>query len=229
MKKLSNQNVITLEDVTKIYRNNSQSTVGVRNVSLSAKRGELLLILGPSGSGKTTLLTLIAGFIEATSGKVKIYNKNISEHTQKELQYLRVNSFGFVFQNFLLIESLTVLENICLILKFAGKSKKYSKKIANTYLEKFGIEYLADKFPNHISQGEKQRVAIIRALCNDTEIILSDEPTASLDSEQGSKIIELLQSLAKDENKCVIVVSHDLRIRKYADRIIKIEDNTIYN
>ncbi|VAX24546.1 hypothetical protein MNBD_IGNAVI01-3096 [hydrothermal vent metagenome] len=138
-----------------------------------------------------------------------------------------MNELGFIFQNFLLIEGLTVLENICLNLKFARKSKKESKDIAYDYLEKFGIRDLAEKFPNSLSHGEKQRVAIIRALCNDARIILADEPTASLESNQGFQIIELLHSLAKNENKCIIVVSHDLRIKKFADRIVKIEDGRL--
>lgn len=223
----SQNEVIELKDVTKIYRDNSQESIGVKDISLSAKLGELLLILGPSGSGKTTLLLLMAGLIELSSGDIKILGKDISEYSSKELQRLRVNHLGFIFQNFLLIDSLTVLENICLNLKFAGRSHKTSKEIAHGFLDKFNTNYLANKFPNSLSHGEKQRVAIIRALCNSADIILADEPTASLESKQGFQIIELLHDLAKDENKCVIVVSHDLRIQQYADRVIKIEDSII--
>jgi len=219
--------IISLKNVTKIYNSNFQSPTGVVNITLQAYPGELLLIIGPSGSGKTTLLTLIAGLIEPASGNVSVFGKDILSYSHSELQALRASKIGFVFQTFRLIESLTGIENICMSLQFAGKSKHQAKKIASELLEEINLSHLGNKFPITFSQGEKQRVAILRAIANDADLILADEPTASLASNQGFKIITMLHQYAKNKNKCVIIVSHDLRVKKFADRIIKIEDGKL--
>jgi len=222
-----NQVIVSLEGVTKFYRSNSHKSTGVKDINLKVGKGELLLLLGPSGSGKTTLLTLITGLLEPTSGKVYLYSKNISEIKAKDLQQLRAEKVGFIFQTFLLIDSLTAIQNIELVLRFAKLKKKYIRTRASDLLNQFGLEKLAFKSSASLSQGEKQRVAVARAIANDADLILADEPTASLETKQGMMVIELLHDYARKRNKCVIVASHDLRLKDYADRIIYLQDGEI--
>ena len=221
------ENIVSLRNVSKSYRINEHSSVGVKDINFDANPGELVLFLGPSGSGKTTLLTLIAGLLQPSQGSICLFQKEINTYSSVELQRLRAEKIGFIFQTFLLIDALTALQNIELVLKFSPKSKREAKRIAKNLLKEFQIEYLADKLPGTMSQGEKQRVAVARAIANNAELILADEPTASLDAANGSTVIELLNIYAKKNNKCVIVVSHDLRIKEYADRIIYLEDGKI--
>ena len=222
-----NQQIVVLEEVTKIYRSNSHKSTGVKEINLKSGKGELLLLLGPSGSGKSTLLTLIAGLLEPTSGKVYLYNENVAEIRAKDLQQLRAEKVGFIFQTFLLIDSLTAIQNVELVLKFAGMKRKYIKARASELLNQFGLGQLAFKSSASLSQGEKQRVAVARAIANDADLILADEPTASLETKQGMMVIELLHDYAQKRNKCVIVASHDLRLKDNADRIIYLQDGEI--
>lgn len=219
--------VVRTERVSKIYNTNSHHTAGVVDLSFVANSAELVLILGPSGSGKTTLLTLIAGFIQPTSGLVLLFNRNLQSYSQTELQRIRATQIGFVFQSFRLIEAINVRKNVQLCQKFAGKSGKESYNNTISSLKRFGIEHLANRYPRQLSQGEKQRVAIARAIVNDANLILADEPTASLESNQGIEIIQLLNDYAHKDGKCVLVASHDLRLINYADRVVKIENGRI--
>jgi putative ABC transport system ATP-binding protein len=219
--------VVQLASVSKIFGSNEHKTIAVQDISLEASPGELVLLLGPSGSGKTTLLTLIAGLVEPTSGTVSLFGRNIEDYTSKELQKLRAARIGFVFQTFHLIDSLTVIENVALVVRFGGKTKTETKRQALRMLDQFHIEHLAKKFPANLSQGEKQRVAVARAIANGAELIIADEPTASLETKQGFDIIRLLHEYAKEENRCVIVASHDLRIVEFADRVLRLEDGVI--
>jgi putative ABC transport system ATP-binding protein len=219
--------VVKLDCVSKIFGSNGNRTFAVRDVSLEASCGELVLLLGPSGSGKTTLLTLMAGLVEPTSGTVSIFGENIEDYTSGQLQRLRATRIGFVFQTFHLIDSLNVIENVALVLRFAGKTRTQAKRRARELLEQFHIEHLFRKFPANLSQGEKQRVAVARAIANGAELIIADEPTASLETKQGFDIIRLLHEYAKERNRCVIVASHDLRIVEFADRVLRLEDGVV--
>ncbi|MBK6505786.1 MAG: ATP-binding cassette domain-containing protein [Ignavibacteria bacterium] len=221
-----NRNIVSLRGVNKTYRINEHVSVGVKDINFDARPGELVLLLGPSGSGKTTLLTLIAGLLKPSEGSISLFQKPIESYSVADLQSLRADRIGFIFQTFLLIDALTSSQNIELVVKFNQKSKKEARRIAETLLKELNIEYLADKLPATMSQGEKQRVAVARAVANNAELILADEPTASLDTENGSIIIELLSSFARD-NKCVIVASHDLRLKKFADRIVFLDNGRI--
>lgn len=228
MKKLENASSITkLVDVSKIFGSNEHKTAAVQNVSLHASAGELLLLLGPSGSGKTTLLTLIAGLLKPTSGTISLFGKNIESYSGKELQQIRASKIGFIFQTFLLIDSLTAVENVGVVLRFTGKTKSEAHNQAIRLLQQFHIEHLARKFPPTLSQGEKQRVAVARAIANRAKLIIADEPTGSLESKQGFDIIQLLQSYSREQNRCVIIASHDLRLVEFADRILRLEDGMI--
>ncbi|HSR18989.1 MAG TPA: ABC transporter ATP-binding protein [Ignavibacteriaceae bacterium] len=222
------ENVVLLNNVSKIYKTSGQSSTGVNNINFFAKKGELVLLLGPSGSGKTTLLTLIAGLLKPSQGKVFLFGKEIESYNEKELQKIRAGKIGFIFQTFLLIDALTARQNIEIVIRFILKSRKTAKEISDKILKDLSIEHLSEKLPALMSQGEKQRIAVARAIANDADLILADEPTASLEVNQGIEIIKLLHSYAKNRNKCVIVVSHDLRLKNYADRIIYLEEGSIY-
>lgn len=218
---------VRVENVSKTFSYNGNSATVINNISLNIHRGELLLLLGPSGSGKTTLLTIIAGLLPPSTGNLFLFGKNIMEYSKKELQKLRSRKIGFVFQTFNLIDALSALDNVALSGRFGGKSKSDSIKMAKQIIHSLNIGHLADKFPSNLSQGEKQRVAVARAFINQPELILADEPTASLESSQGLDIIRLLHDYSKQHNKSVVVVSHDRRICQYADRILNVQDGKI--
>jgi putative ABC transport system ATP-binding protein len=219
--------IVRGERVTKTYSWNGHQCTPVRGVSWCATRGVVSLLLGPSGSGKTTLLTMMAGLSEPTSGTVRLFGKNVEEYGRHELQFMRAARIGFVFQSFHLIDSLTVLENVALVLRFAGARQKKASRRARQLLQQFHIEHLAGKVPPHLSQGEKQRVAVARAVANDAELIIADEPTASLEARQGMDIIRLLHAYAKEKNRCVVIASHDRRIEEFADVVLHLKDGTL--
>jgi putative ABC transport system ATP-binding protein len=219
--------IAELRNVTKRYEGPHGGTLALNNISFAANQGELILLLGPSGSGKTTFLTLLAGLQGPTSGEVYLFGKQTKDYSPKELQFIRAKRIGFIFQTFLLIDSLTVLQNVMLVKQFAGANKTESRIKAMEYLRRFGVDKLSDSFPTMISQGEKQRVAVARALVNGADLIFADEPTGSLASRQGMEIIEFLQKSAKEENRCIVITSHDERIIQYADRVLHIVDGEL--
>lgn len=219
--------VVALTKVSKHFGWNGQTSIAVRDVSLYLRPGELALLNGPSGSGKTTLLNLMAGLIKPTHGDIALFGKSIVDYSDRNLQILRAKRIGFVFQNFLLIESLTVIENLLLVLQFGGMKGSEARVLAKSILRRFQIEHLAQKLPTNLSQGEKQRVAVARAVANGGELIIADEPTASLESNQGFDIIRLLHRLAKEDGKCVVVATHDMRLTDFADRIFRMKDGEI--
>ncbi len=221
---VTSESIVRLQNVTKAFGPGEGRTVAVQDISLEARRGEFIMLLGPSGSGKTTLLTLIAGLMSPTNGTISLFGKNIVHYSARELQEIRAQRVGFVFQTFHLIDALTVLDNVALALRFAGASKSESRRRAADVLSRLGVRHLSRKYPGMLSHGEKQRVAVARAIANDASLILADEPTASLDIDQGLNIIRLLHRYAVEEDKCVIVASHDIRIVDCADRIVKLEN-----
>ena len=221
------ENIVSLMNVSKSYNGIRTETPVLRDVSLTARQSEMILLLGPSGSGKTTLLTIISGLQPVTCGDVYLFGKKINEYSQYELQVIRARRMGFIFQNFNLINSLNVIQNVILVLKFAGSDAKFAKVIAQEYLRKLGIENLSYSLPGRISHGEKQRVAIARSLVNGASLILADEPTGSLSSRQGMEIIALLRKSCEDERRCVIIASHDQRIKNFADRVIHLSDGQL--
>lgn len=225
----SHETILEMDDVSKSFTSNGQSTHAVCNICLEAKRGELVMLLGPSGSGKTTILTLMAGFLRPTSGEVRLLGCDVGNYRPDDLQRLRARSMGFVFQNFLLIDALTVRENIMLVQEFCGTARKAARTKADFLLQQLEIAHLGSRFPATLSQGEKQRVAIARALANDPDVILADEPTASLESAQAVEIIGILGRLAAEEDRCIVAASHDGRLRDHADTIVSLRDGRIVN
>jgi len=211
--------VLHLSGVSKHYHSNGNTYSALQDIELTLFRGQLSLLLGPSGSGKTTLLTIAAGFVRPTAGTVDLFGSALAGYSTKTLQLLRARHIGFVFQTFLLIDALTVIDNVLLQLRFSGLKKPEARKRAVDALAQVGIADLAGKCPLELSHGERQRVAIARALAVDADFLVADEPTASLDMQQGENIISLLHSCASALNKCVLVASHDVRLRAYADHI----------
>ncbi|HPW17846.1 MAG TPA: ABC transporter ATP-binding protein [Candidatus Aminicenantes bacterium] len=219
--------LVRLEGVTKVFNGSGHSTTAVRDVSLEARRGEMVLLMGPSGSGKTTLLTLIAGLARPTSGRVSLFGRGIERFSTRELQAFRAERIGFIFQAFLLIEALTAAENVGIVLRFGRTRRSERAARAGALLGELGVGHLADRFPAGLSQGEKQRVAVARALANGAELLIADEPTGSLETRQAVGIIALLHEQARKRGAAVIVASHDLRLRDFADRIVTLRDGAI--
>lgn len=213
--------------VTKNYEGPSGGTAALQGVTFAAHAGELILLLGPSGSGKTTFLTLLAGLQRPTSGEVHLFGKRTEDYSNKELQAIRAERIGFIFQTFHLIDSLTVLQNVMMVKQFSGTPKEDAKKDALEYLKRFEVDHLANKYPSKMSQGEKQRVAVARALVNGAELIFADEPTGSLATRQGMEIIEFLKNCVREDNRCVIITSHDERIIPYADKVLHLQDGEV--
>lgn len=227
MKNNDDQNIVELKKISKIYYSRGCKTDALTGIDFSSRKGELILLLGPSGSGKTTMLTIIAGFNQPTEGNVYLFGKNINNYTQPELQRLRAEKIGFIFQSFLLLDALTVYENVELVLKFSQRNRSNTKRKALDALDRIGISSLAQKSPDELSHGERQRVSIARAFANNADLLIADEPTASLETKQGEEIIRLLHSYASVFKKCVIVASHDLRLKTLADKIYHIENGIL--
>jgi putative ABC transport system ATP-binding protein len=220
----TNAEILRMDHVTRTFNGSDSRTIAVRDVCLTGRTGELILILGPSGSGKTTLLSMAAGLLPPTTGQIRLFGSDLTSHRPRELQRLRARNMGFVFQTFRLIESLSAIDNIAIVLEFAGSSHRGARNRARQLLFDLDIGHLADRKPSRFSQGEKQRVAIARAIANSPSLILADEPTACLESKQGTRIIQLLKEYASSGQGCVLVASHDLRLTECADRIYQICD-----
>jgi putative ABC transport system ATP-binding protein len=216
-----------LSGITKNFHSNGRDSCALKNISFRACPGELVLLLGPSGSGKSTFLTILAGLQAQSSGEAFLFGKAIAHYSARELQQLRAARIGFIFQTFQLIESLTAIENILLVQKFNRTNKKKAKERALQMLERMEILHLGDALPKTMSQGEKQRVALARALANDPALIIADEPTGSLATDQGMNIVKLLKGSSQKENRCVIIASHDQRITNYADRVLCLKDGVL--
>ncbi len=217
-----------LENISKIYdEKGSNSVIALKDITISFKPSTMYAIMGESGSGKTTLLNIIGLLDRATQGKYLLDNKDINDYNETELAKIRNNKIGFVFQNYFLDNKLTALENILLPTIINNKYSKdeYLKKAQNL-LKEFGLSERANHNPKQLSGGECQRVAIIRALINDPEIIIADEPTGNLDSKHEQEIFKLLKDISRT-GKCVIVVSHNSNIKKYCDEIFYLEKGTL--
>ncbi|PKP54634.1 MAG: lipoprotein-releasing system ATP-binding protein LolD [Candidatus Altiarchaeales archaeon HGW-Altiarchaeales-3] len=219
---------IKLENVKRFYNVGKPNEFrALKNINFEVGKGEFIGIIGPSGSGKSTLLNMVGCLDTPTDGKVYIKNRDVSELSTADRAKIRREEIGFVFQQFNLIRALTCAENIELPMEFAGVSVSEMKKRANELLEMVGLTGKGTQIPSEMSGGEQQRVAIARALANNPEIILADEPTGNLDTKTGEKIVELLIGLNRNENKTLVVITHDKKIAGMADRIIQIQDGEI--
>ncbi len=220
---------IVVTGLHKIYDEGSVKVHAVKGVSLSIDAGQLVLLMGPSGSGKTTLLSMMGCILKPTEGYVRIMGQDIKNWDENSLPMIRRKHIGFIFQHFNLLSALTARENVEASLNLKGIRGKTGELMSRDLLEQVGLGDRCDFFPRDLSGGEKQRVSIARALAGGPSIILADEPTGNLDSQNGRIAIELLKSLAEKENKSIIIVTHDSRIVDLADRIYHMEDGILTN
>lgn len=219
--------MIVLKNVSKTYGKGEEKVEALKNVNLVIEDGKFTAIIGKSGSGKTTLMNLIGGLDNPTQGQITADDMDITSLNSKELAKYRNQTTGFVFQSFYLEPSFTVLENVCMPLTIAGIGKKEREERAKDMLISLGLEDKIYKKTNDLSGGQKQRACIARALVSNPKIILADEPTGNLDSENGSEVIRLLRRIA-DEGKSVILVTHNPEDAKKTDNIVEIKDGIVH-
>lgn len=215
------------EGLVKWFGEGDARTYAVRGVSFDAHFGEMLYIEGPSGSGKTTLLSMISGILRPNAGTVSVENRDIWSMSGDELADFRLHTVGFVFQDYHLFPRLTTVENVALPLVLKKVEWDEAMSTALRYLEIVGLKPRAHLPPVKLSGGEQQRVAIARAIASSPDMLIFDEPTASLDGDTGRKIVEFVKKNILTEKRCIIVVTHDSRIFEYADRIMKMADGKI--
>lgn len=219
--------ILSAKKITKTFGKGNTAINAITEVSFDVNRGEIVLIMGPSGSGKTTLLSMIGGLLTPTSGNVLLNDVDLTRLSRHRLSVIRLREIGFVFQSFNLLQNLTARENIQYVGELAGLSPKESRKKTQSLLERLHLDDRQKGLPHELSGGQQQRVSIARALMNEPNLILADEPTGNLDSRSGHEVMMLFHNIAKEENRTVIIVSHDQRIKDIADRTLWIEDGRI--
>jgi putative ABC transport system ATP-binding protein len=217
----------TLSRVTKSYGAGETAVLALAEADLEVMPGEILLIEGPSGSGKTTLLSILGLVLRPTSGEVRIGGREVARLRERELPALRASTFGFIFQGFNLFPALTALENVALAIRMKGLRGIDPKAEARRLLTAVGLADRMRYLPGNLSGGQKQRVAIARALGGNPPVILGDEPTAALDTRTALGVMDLLRSLAVEQGRAVVVVTHDARLERYADRVARVEDGRV--
>lgn len=219
--------ILEAENIKKTYSIGEQHIPVLDNVSLTVASGEFLVVEGSSGSGKTTLLSLLSGLDKPTAGRIFIEGKDITDINEDDLAPLRNEIFGFVFQSFHLVPSLSALENVMFPAEL--RMDKDAQTKASHLLNRVGLYPRRDNLPHQLSGGEKQRVAMCRALINNPKIIFADEPTGNLDSENGKAILELLLEFHSERQTTLVLVTHNLDIANMADRMIILQDGRIYD
>jgi putative ABC transport system ATP-binding protein len=217
--------LIEARDVTKNYSAGSRSITVLEGVSLAVSQGEFLVIEGASGCGKTTLISLLSGLDRPTSGRIHFDGRDITDLGEDDLAPLRASSIGFVFQNFHLVPSLTVRENVMFPAQLANDPAAAGK--TDTLLDQVGLSHRAFSFPHQLSGGEKQRTAICRALVNSPRVIFADEPTGNLDSANGKAVLELLLALRRERGVTLVMVTHNREMSVAADRVVRLRDGRL--
>ena len=219
--------VIRASELSKTYGQGAAEFRAVSDVNLEIGAGKLTLLMGPSGSGKTTLLSLLGCILRPTAGRLEILGEDVTGLPEQELPRVRREAIGFVFQGFNLFPTLTAAENVGLAMDLRGIRRNAARQRAEELLIEVGLKDRIHAFPADLSGGQKQRVAIARALAGDPPILLADEPTAALDSISGRAVIEILQRLAHEKSRAVVMVTHDPRVLSYGDRILHLEDGRL--
>ncbi|MBO3444216.1 ABC transporter ATP-binding protein [Clostridium sp. CCUG 7971] len=217
--------ILKIENLNKVYGKNENELHVLKNINLNIEENKFIAVVGASGSGKSTLLNCMAGLDKPTDGKVYYNNEEISNMPDGKLADIRINNFGFVFQNFNLIPVVNVYENI--IMPSLLENRKVDKKYLEKLLERLEIKDKIKKFPNELSGGQQQRVAIARALINKPKIIFADEPTGNLDTKSTDEVMSILRECVNDYNQTLIMITHNDMIAREADVCIKIQDGTI--
>ena len=216
-------NVITIEAIKKSFADLSV----LRGIDLQIKSGERVGLMGPSGSGKSTLLNCICGIETVDEGAIRVDGENLGKLTSRELEKLRREKVGYVFQSFHLLPTLNAFENVEFSAQLANISQKERKERVNELLKLVGMEHRANHLPDSLSGGERQRVAIARALIHNPKLVLADEPTGSLDTETGSRVLDLLESLSDEFNVSLLLVTHDKASTRICDRVITMQDGLL--
>ncbi len=219
--------MMELADVTKVYQQGRRVVHAVRGVSLAVEAGEFVSIMGPSGSGKSTLMHLLGGLDTPTTGKALFLGKDLASLSDRERSFLRRTRVGFIFQFFNLLPTLKAAENVALPLLLGGTGRSAALRDAHAALERVGLLHRAEHFPEEMSGGEMQRVAVARALVSRPDAILCDEPTGNLDSANSAEILKLLRSLPEPGKRSVVMVTHDRGAANYGDRLVTIRDGLI--
>ncbi|MBJ7618908.1 ABC transporter ATP-binding protein [Weissella confusa] len=219
---------LALEHVTKQFGQKTNLVTALEDVSLAFKAGEVSLIIGPSGSGKSTLLTILGGLQTPTDGSVRLNGHDISDLSTKEAEKIRLEQIGFVLQAYNLVPYLIVADQFKLVDQ-VKPNNNLSQDAFDKIIETLGIQKLLNKYPGELSGGQQQRVAIARALYTDPAIILADEPTAALDTARVKEVGQLFANIAHDEQKAVVIVTHDDRLREFSDNVYKIVDGKLSN
>ncbi|EEO2652305.1 ABC transporter ATP-binding protein, partial [Listeria monocytogenes] len=215
---------LMMKNISKNYQDGEQVIEVLKNVSLEVAQGEFVAIVGPSGAGKSTFLSIAGALLSPTEGEIAIGGKVLNDLTSKELTKVRLDKVGFIFQGANLIPYLNVRDQLLVIAELSGEKGRGAKEKADELLKELGLTARENNYPESLSGGEKQRVAIARALMNDPDIILADEPTASLDANRGHKVVQMIANEVKRKNKAAIMVTHDERVLDLVDRVIRIED-----
>ncbi|MBC1999176.1 ABC transporter ATP-binding protein [Listeria marthii] len=215
---------LMMKNISKNYQDGEQVIEVLKNVSLEVAQGEFVAIVGPSGAGKSTFLSIAGALLSPTEGEITIGGKMLNNLTSKDLTKVRLDKIGFIFQGANLIPYLNVRDQLLVIAELSGQKGRVAKEKADKLLQELGLSARQNNYPESLSGGEKQRVAIARALMNDPDIILADEPTASLDANRGHKVVQMIADEVKRKNKAAIMVTHDERVLDLVDRVIRIED-----
>ncbi|MFZ0565875.1 MAG: ABC transporter ATP-binding protein [Chlamydiales bacterium] len=218
---------VICHDLKKNYGEEESLMKVLRGIELVIKEGELTMIVGPSGCGKTTLLSVITAILSQDSGECLIYGENVQKMNEMDKTAFRKRNIGFIFQAYHLIPSFSALENTSIPLLLNNVEEEEAYERARNMLIQVGLEHRMDAIPSHMSGGEQQRVAICRGCIHNPKLIVCDEPTSTLDHQTGVKVLELFRSIAVNEKKAIIVVTHDTRIYEFADRILQMEDGKI--
>ena len=219
--------VIRVRDLYKVYRMGDTKVYALNGVDFEIYRGEFCAITGPSGSGKSTLLNMLAGLEHPTKGEIVIAGKHIEKLNERQLVTFRRERVGFIFQSYNLIATMDAVENVALPLSFRGIGKAARTRQAKQYLKLVGLEKFMTHMPNQMSGGQQQRVGIARALAVNPQIIFADEPTGNLDTRTTMEVLKLMQTIVRERNQTLVMVTHDNNLAAYADRIFKIIDGKI--
>lgn len=222
------QNILKIENLKKYYGTKNNITKAIDNISFTVNEGEFVAIMGASGSGKTTLLNCISTIDTVTAGKIIINNKDITEIKDRDITSFRRNNLGFVFQDFNLLDTLTIAENISLSLIINKKNENKRDEMVNDIAKRLDIEGILDKFPYEVSGGQKQRCACARALINNPKLILADEPTGALDSKSSRMLLETMDEINKNLNATILMVTHDAFSASFCQRILFLKDGNIF-